>query len=140
MLKFQPKRKSVVWCNFIGYIEPEIVKNRPIIVIKRHPKNSKLVYVVPISNSIPEPVEYFHHKLSTEFSQKYFNEKEHWVKIDLFNTVTIDRLDRIQDKEIKYQFSIPELGTGEFEIILEKLNKFLNLQKQQNSLARVNET
>jgi uncharacterized protein YifN (PemK superfamily) len=140
MLKFQPKKRSVVWCDFAGFKEPEIVKTRPVVVIKKHPKNPRLVYVLPISNSVPDPIEKYHHKLDSEFCKKYFNENEHWVKTDLFCTISIDRLDRIQNKKIKYMYSIPEIDQLESESIVQKLADYLNLSKQQNPLSRVNET
>ena len=32
MLNFQPKPGSVVYCDYKGFIEPEMVKKRPVIV------------------------------------------------------------------------------------------------------------
>ncbi len=42
MLKFQPKVGSVVYCDYVGFIAPEMIKNRPVIVVSKHKHNSKL--------------------------------------------------------------------------------------------------
>ena len=62
-LTFQPKPRTVVYCDFAGYIEPEIVKRRPVVVLATHKRNSKLVAVVPLSTTKPDPVEAHHHRL-----------------------------------------------------------------------------
>lgn len=47
-LKFQPRERSVIMCDFRGYEEPEMVKKRPVVVIARNRHNGKLVTVVPL--------------------------------------------------------------------------------------------
>ncbi|MFK5246002.1 type II toxin-antitoxin system PemK/MazF family toxin [Glaesserella parasuis] len=37
-LKYQPKEKAVVMCDFSGFIAPEMVKTRPVVVISKHKK------------------------------------------------------------------------------------------------------
>lgn len=55
-LKYQPKEKSVVMCDFSGFLAPEMVKVRPVIVVAKHKKNAQLVTVVPLSSTQPEPL------------------------------------------------------------------------------------
>ncbi|MFK5216451.1 type II toxin-antitoxin system PemK/MazF family toxin [Glaesserella parasuis] len=55
-LKYQPKEKAVVMCDFSGFIAPEMVKTRPVVVISKHKKNSELVTIVPLSTTKPEPL------------------------------------------------------------------------------------
>lgn len=38
-LKFQPRERSVIMCDFRGYEEPEMVKKRPVVVIARNRHN-----------------------------------------------------------------------------------------------------
>ncbi len=42
MLNFQPKPGSVVYCDYEGFIEPEMVKKRPVIVISKHRHNKRI--------------------------------------------------------------------------------------------------
>jgi uncharacterized protein YifN (PemK superfamily) len=35
-LKFQPKIGSVVMCDFEGYVVPEMIKVRPVVVLAKH--------------------------------------------------------------------------------------------------------
>ena len=62
-ITFQPKPRTIVYCDFAGYIEPEIVKRRPVVVLAVHKRNSRLVAVVPLSTTRPDPVEAHHHRL-----------------------------------------------------------------------------
>ena len=46
-LLYQPKEGSVLICDFRGYEVPEMIKIRPVVVIRKHRTNSLLVTVVP---------------------------------------------------------------------------------------------
>lgn len=52
-LKFQPKEKTVVMCDFSGFKEPEMVKVRPVVVLAKHKHNARLVTIVPLSTTEP---------------------------------------------------------------------------------------
>jgi uncharacterized protein YifN (PemK superfamily) len=53
-LTFYPHPGHVLVCDFRGFIEPVIVKKRPVIVVSsRLPHRSGLVTVVPISLTAP---------------------------------------------------------------------------------------
>lgn len=47
-LNYQPKPRSILYCDFRGFEVPEMVKRRPVIVLASHKTNSKLVAVVPL--------------------------------------------------------------------------------------------
>ena len=115
MLMFQPKKGDVVWCNFSGFVIPEMVKRRPVIIIKKHKHNSKLVYILPISNLTPEIIKDHHYKLNNDFCIKYFNDQDHWVKVDMVYTVSIERLDRV--KTFDGERIIPNIGDEIFKEI-----------------------
>jgi len=55
-LLYQPKEGSVLICDFRGYEVPEIIKIRPVIVIRKHRTNKLLVTVVPLSTTAPQTV------------------------------------------------------------------------------------
>ena len=93
-LRFQPKPRAIVFCNFAGFIEPEIIKRRPVVVLAAHKRNSKLVTVVPLSTTAPVPVESHHYRLQ----QNPLPGKPHvevWAKCDMVAVVSIERLDLV---------------------------------------------
>jgi uncharacterized protein YifN (PemK superfamily) len=45
-LLYQPRPGQVVMCDFKGYVVPEMVKVRPVVVVARNRKNRWLVTVV----------------------------------------------------------------------------------------------
>lgn len=92
-LKFQPKARSVVICDFRGYEPPEMIKKRPVIVIAKHRHNSQLVSVVPLSTTKPIIYADYHHEMSVN----PLPDKLHiscWAKCDMVATVSLHRLDR----------------------------------------------
>jgi uncharacterized protein YifN (PemK superfamily) len=93
-LSFQPKPRTVVYCDFAGYIEPEMVKRRPVVVLSAHKRNSRLVAVVPLSTTRPNPVETHHCRLRRN---PLPNAKvtEVWAKCDMVAVVSVQRLDLI---------------------------------------------
>lgn len=93
-LPYQPKPRAVLSCDFFGYIAPEIVKRRPVVVLKAHKTHSKLVVVVPLSTTRPNPVERHHYRLlhnplATSAAI------EVWAKCDIVAVVSTERLDLI---------------------------------------------
>jgi uncharacterized protein YifN (PemK superfamily) len=113
-LSFQPKPRSVVMCDFVGFIAPEMVKVRPVVVLSRHKHNRNLVTVVPLSTTEPTKIEDHHHELSTN----PLPDKPHtscWAKCDMVATVSLVRLDRYQIG--RNQYVVPEVGAIDFEAI-----------------------
>lgn len=102
-IKFIPKPGHVLMCNFSGYVAPEIVKVRPVVIVSpAHLVRPGLVSVVPLSTTAPAPVQPYHYRLvgnpipgspSTEV----------WAKCDLVATVRLERLDRVKVGRGDYQ-------------------------------------
>lgn len=113
-LLFQPKPRSVVMCDFVGFIAPEMVKVRPVVVLSRHRHNRNLVTVVPLSTTEPTKIEDHHHELSTN----PLPDKPHtscWAKCDMVATVSLARLDRYQIG--RNQYVVPEVNAIDFVAI-----------------------
>ena len=113
-LLFQPKPRSVVMCDFVGFIAPEMVKVRPVVVLSRHRHNRNLVNVVPLSTTEPTKIEDHHHELSTN----PLPDKPHtscWAKCDMVATVSLARLDRYQIG--RNQYVVPEVNAIDFVAI-----------------------
>lgn len=102
-ITFHPKPGNVLMCDFRGYVAPEIVKIRPVVIISpAHLRRPGLVTVVPLSTTPPDPVELYHYRLRGN-PMPGSNALEVWAKCDLVATVRFDRLDRFK------------LGRGKFE-------------------------
>jgi uncharacterized protein YifN (PemK superfamily) len=99
VLKFQPKVGSVVYCDYVGFIEPEMIKKRPVIVISKHKHHPKLLSVVPISTVMPEKIFDYHVEMDEQFCTLYLSGDKCWVKCDMFNVVSLERLNLVRDKK-----------------------------------------
>lgn len=123
-LKYQPKAGSVVMCDFVGFVVPEMVKVRPAVVIARNRKNRRLVTVVPLSTTSPTSLEDYHHQLSA--NPLPGNESVAcWAKCDMVATVSLARLDRY--KVARGTYVVPILAAADFEAIRRGVAKALNL-------------
>lgn len=81
---------------------PEMVKDRPVVVIHAHKSNSKLVTIVPISATMPPVIEPYHHELDLSIEinvAPYLKHCKRWFKCDLVYVVSIDRMNRLKDKK-----------------------------------------
>lgn len=78
-------------CDFRGYEVPEMVKVRPVVVLRKHKHNSKLVTVVPLSTTAPEILDDHHIQLPTQLAGA---SAVCWAKCDMVYTVSLARLDR----------------------------------------------
>jgi uncharacterized protein YifN (PemK superfamily) len=95
-ITFHPKPGQVLFCDFTGYVFPEIVKTRPVVVISpAHLVRPGLVTVVPLSTTEPDPVQAYHYKLQGN-PVPGSTATETWAKCDLFATVSLQRLDRVK--------------------------------------------
>lgn len=129
-LTFQPRPGTVVMCDFSGYVVPEMVKVRPVVVIARNRRNRQLVTVVPLSTSAPSNLEDHHHQLS-ENPLPGKAPVTCWAKCDMIATVSLARLDRY--KVARRQFVAPSLPEPDFKAIQAAVISALGLS--QSSLA-----
>lgn len=112
-LSFQPKVGGVLMCDFEGYVEPEMVKKRPVVVIARNRANSRLVTVVPLSTTEPEVMETHHYQLPKNPVPAYKGRKC-WAKCDMLATVSIERMDRLKDG---WNRVVPEVSAADLNAI-----------------------
>ncbi|WP_348529747.1 type II toxin-antitoxin system PemK/MazF family toxin [Pseudomonas wuhanensis] len=125
-LRYQPKEGSVLICDFRGYEVPEMIKVRPVVVIRKHRTNSLLVTVVPLSTTAPDCVLDHHLKLA---SHLHGASPICWAKCDMVATVSLSRLDRIKsrDRQGKRIYLISQLAIDEFFAIKAAVRSALGL-------------
>ena len=89
-LLYQPKEGSVLICDFRGYEVPEMVKIRPVVVIRKHRTNKQLVTVIALSTA--EPRSMLGHHLELQSHLQGAN-TVCWAKCDMVSTVSPARCD-----------------------------------------------
>lgn len=96
-LTFHPHPGTVLICDFnTGFIAPEMIKRRPVVVISPRPRRSnQLCTIVPLSTTAPDPVEPFHHRMDPRSLPGKLAKRETWAKCDMLATVSLERLDRV---------------------------------------------
>lgn len=112
-LLYQPKEGSVLICDFRGYEVPEMVKIRPVVVIRKHRTNKQLVTVIALSTT--EPRSMLGHHLELQSHLQGAN-TVCWAKCDMVSTVSLARLDRIKTRDRQGQrcYVVSQLETDEF--------------------------
>ncbi|WP_191112334.1 type II toxin-antitoxin system PemK/MazF family toxin [Acinetobacter lwoffii] len=121
MLTYQPKPNTIIMCNFDGFISPEMVKNRPVIVLTKNKDNPKLVTIVPISTTEPHEITDLH----VEIVGPLDGEKA-WVKCDMVTTVCLERLDRLRIKVgQRYKWETKSLDNDTFQEVKKSVANYL---------------
>ncbi|MCC7305056.1 MAG: type II toxin-antitoxin system PemK/MazF family toxin [Alphaproteobacteria bacterium] len=105
-LQFHPEPGTILVCDFsTGFLPPEMVKRRPVVVISpRLRRRDNLCTVVPLSTSEPQHIMPYHHQL--EFSPLLpdpWSSPKMWVKCDMISTVSFSRLNLIRNKRVRGQ-------------------------------------
>ena len=94
-LKYQPKAATVLMCDFSGFRMPEMIKVRPVVVLRKHTQNHQLVTIIPLSTTAPDHLAKHHDELPNYLPGTALT---CWAKCDMIYTVAIARLDRCQVK------------------------------------------
>ncbi|HEY0383884.1 MAG TPA: type II toxin-antitoxin system PemK/MazF family toxin [Candidatus Elarobacter sp.] len=95
-LRFFPGPGMILMCDFSGYVLPEIVKTRRVVVVSPKRLFQSLwdvtLVVVPLSEIEPRPLGPWHHCIP---SGRYRGVATCWAKADLLAHVSLARLNRI---------------------------------------------
>lgn len=123
-MQHQPKPGTIINCNFDGYISPEMVKRRPVIILKRNKLHNKLVTIVPISTTAPRKITNLHIEIEGPVDGK-----QAWIKCDMIYTVCLDRLSRLKekDKDGLYQWVNKTLDDQQFDAVKKGVANYLSL-------------
>lgn len=93
-INYHPEPGTILICDYHGFIEPEMIKRRAVVVLSpRLRGRHNLCTVVPLSTTEPDTMMKYHHKLcfDTPLPAPYDSEFK-WVKGDMFSTVAFSRL------------------------------------------------
>ena len=93
-IQYHPETGTILICDFSGFVPPEMVKRRPVIVVSpRFREREKLCTVVPLSTTAPNKIAPYHFQLylNPPLPPPY-DSGIHWVKADMLYTVSFTRL------------------------------------------------
>ena len=98
-LMYYPKIGEILLCDFHGFVIPEMVKRRPVVVVvPRLPGRGDIVTVVPLSTTPPNPAQPYHVLIGLKQPLPHpFAAVEMWAKCDMVTPIARSRLDRFKD-------------------------------------------
>lgn len=132
-IRFHPNPGSIVVCDFHGYVEPEMVKRRPAVVISpRLRERGELCTIVPLSSQEPNKVMPYHCQLYFDPPLPApYDYMIGWVKADMFATVSFSRLfmprHKERDENGKRIYDKRKIGTSELKKVRECMLNALGL-------------
>ncbi len=93
-IQIHPEQGTILICDFKGFIDPEMVKRRPVVVMSpRLRQRGRLCAIVPLSTTPPSQIMPYHYKLHVDpVLPSPYDAKFHWVKADMLYTVSFERL------------------------------------------------
>ena len=93
-INFYPRAGQVLMCDFSGFVVPEMVKPRPVIVVSpRLPYRSEIVAIIPISLTPPIHHEPYAVRLSKNYHPSEGDDLPCWAKCDMLLNLSRRRLD-----------------------------------------------
>jgi uncharacterized protein YifN (PemK superfamily) len=102
-ITFFPKAGYVLLCDFYGYVAPEMVKRRPVVVISpNHLHRPGLVTVVPLSTTVPDPICDYHYEMKGN-PVPGSSKPGTWAKCDMVAVVSVERLDRFKIERGRFE-------------------------------------
>jgi mRNA interferase MazF len=130
-ITFHPKQGTVLICDYSGFVLPEMIKRRPVVIVSPTSRKQQQLYtIVPLSTTKPVPIEAHHHKMNPLSLPGEYAEEETWAKCDMIATVSIARFDRIKlgkDVNGKRQYVTHHVIKEDLDAIIKGLLKALGL-------------
>lgn len=128
-LRYQPKKGAILMCDFSGNKEPEMLKNRPVLVLFRDRYNPRLVTVVPISSkkSLGNQESY---QVECPSPLNLDSGETSYIKCNYLTVVSLDRLSII--KEYQGRRKVRVMKNLDEELFQEAKEKVANWFKSYN--------
>ena len=103
-LSYYPSVGEIVLCDYKGFVEPEMIKTRPVIVVSpRLRRRGNLIGVVPLSTTVPTPAEAYHCLIELDNPlPPPFHNPGMWAKCDMYSVVSMQRLDRFKEAKQRH--------------------------------------
>jgi len=93
-LQYHPQTGTIVICDFFGFIEPEMTKRRPVIIVSPKFKNrDNLCTIVACSTTEPNPIMNYHCQIEINPPLPApYDSPVQWIKGDMIMAVSVSRL------------------------------------------------
>jgi uncharacterized protein YifN (PemK superfamily) len=133
LIGFFPKHGHVLVCDFsTGFVLPEMVKNRPVVVISREDTHGRrLCTVVPLSTTAPSPIQPWHVLIQSNPMGEQSIATTVWAKCDMLYTVSFARLNKPhRKKQGKREYFLPKLLPAEIEAVRDGVSAYLRLTEK----------
>ena len=117
-LKFHPKPRTVLVCDYnTGFVESEMLKRRPVVVISPQFKHrTGLCTVVPFSTTAPDILTDYHCEILFERRlPSPFDAESMWLKGDMLDRLNLLRTSR--DSTGKRRYIEPKLSQEDMQKI-----------------------
>lgn len=93
-IQFHPRAGQILMCDFKGFVEPEMIKVRPVMVVSpKLPFRSHIVAIVPISLSAPRHDQPYVVRLSKNYHPQEADDLPCWAKCDMIVNIGLHRLE-----------------------------------------------
>ena len=121
-----PEQRDVWMCDFDGYVRPEMIKHRRVIVVSPRNAGAGVALVVPVSTTQPRQPRPVHVRLPGDAVYGCFaGTAEVWVKADLVAHVRFDRLSRVR---VNYrEIRTVRISRGDFRLVQSAVLRALGL-------------
>lgn len=118
MIHEHPTQGTILVCDFSGFIEPEMTKRRPVIVVSRKiDSRPNLCTIVPLSTTEPKVILPMHYLLVIDPPLPYpYNSRQHWVKGDMLYAFRFERFNYLRtgkDYEGKRTYVHPVISSDQ---------------------------
>ena len=112
---FHPKRGTILECDFKGFIQPEMIKRRTVVVLSPQIGDRPgLCTVVALSLTKPKVIQKYHLEIFFDPELPYpYASPSKWLKGDMIYSVSVARLDLLfkgKDRNGKRIYDIRVLG------------------------------
>ena len=139
-LNYHPKPGTILVCDYnTGFVAPEMLKRRPVVVISPNFKHrSGLCTVVPLSTTPPDHLVDYHCEINFERRlPQPFDAESMWAKGDMVATVGFHRLDLLRtgrDSTGKRKYIEPKLSQEDMQKIYSCVLHAIGLSRLTNQI------
>lgn len=115
-LNFYPRAGQVLVCNFTGFIVPEMVKPRPVVVVSpRLPNRAEIVAIVPISLTEPLRPTQYKVRLSKNYHPEESDDLPCWAACDMVMNLGLYRLNGFKVGRRKWAY--PQMTGDDLAVV-----------------------
>ena len=126
-IAFNPKHGQVLVCDFRGFVPPEMVKPRPVVVINKNAiYRHELATVVPISTTPPLSEKAYCVRLGKNYRPDEPDDLPCWAKADMCLSVSWNRLNGFRMGGRKWE--IPQMDRNDLSAVMEGVAHALGMR------------